>query len=1087
MKKLCLIFLSVLIVSSTINVFAVDNGVIVSTEEAKFSGVRYPSKYDLREEDRVTFVKAQGQLGTCWAVSSIAALESALKTKEGKEYDLSEINLSTQLSNAYEVSFNRSPAGGGDDPIAVGYFASWRGPVLESDDPYPENGMEKNIEIRTGKKPIKHIQEVIFLPDRKDPLDNDLIKEHVMKYGAISVSMWKGTDQTFGRFYNEKEFAWYYPHDYMNNEGNGHAVDIVGWDDNYPKENFKITPPGDGAFIVKNTKGPLWGQPDRKENMGGYFYISYYDGMIGDKLDGNIGSAVFTRIDETDNYDNIYQYDLLGYTKSLKDTSDNREVWFSNVFDINKGKNEELSAVSFYTLDENLNYEIWINTKFSGKSSLNNMKKIKSGKIRLPGYHTIDLDKIVNLYDSEKVAVSIKLTSDKISPSIALESPNGVISNTAIAEKGQSYIKKNSHSSWTDIQGYEKNSNVCLKIFTDNRASSEDKLLSVEAMKEDVDFIVDWILSHQPVARVEGYTPQQEEIIENVYNKINKPMTEDDFYLIINRLFTMMGDGHTKLSYHSENSKFLNLPFVWLEEGLIVNQSTNRYIVGDKILSIGGKTPEELSNILYEQVSSENDYWIRAEASDVLIEDQYLKYFELINDDNTVDIEIERNGKIIIFKESFSKKRGFSDEYRDWVSWHIEKENNLGYFQFDKWAMDEDMFKEIQNNMDEFFNEVAENNIENIVFDIRENPGGTAGTLNYLFRFLDVGTVYGSEYREYGRINYFPKADESLIFDGDIYFMLSNRSFSCSVFATTILNDNGIVKVIGEPSGENPAFNKHGSGSDGSLPNTGWKFMMTSSKSQRPRDEDESEDAIYPDIPVYTTRDEIITGRDIQMERMREIARSEDWIYTEETIELDEDDVINITQGNKFFIEQGTDINITLDFDKISKENIWLEDTINHEKIKIQIKSTSNGLVLEIPNDLEKGMTYHLVIPSGNVTYATLLTMKSEIEKASSFSLIGNYLKDIYKPWNALQISFTEEIKNIKDVNKIELIDEQGKKVRINRTEVVGADEKKILVIEPSIHLKKGKEYTLSIPGDVIESIDGEKYSKEITVTFTVK
>ena len=79
---------------------------------------------------------------------------------------------------------------------------------------------------------------------------------------------------------------------------------IIGWDDNYPKENFNLDIEGDGAFICKNSWGDEFGED-------GCFYISYYDTYIG------MHNVVYTRIDGPNNYDNIYQTDLCGWVGQL--------------------------------------------------------------------------------------------------------------------------------------------------------------------------------------------------------------------------------------------------------------------------------------------------------------------------------------------------------------------------------------------------------------------------------------------------------------------------------------------------------------------------------------------------------------------------------------------------------------------------------------------------------------------------------------------------------------------------------------------------------------------------------------------------
>ena len=95
-----------------------------------------------------------------------------------------------------------------------------------------------------------------------------------------------------------------YSYCYIGTKKPNHDVVIIGWDDNYSKDNFSVSLEGNGAFICVNSWGDRFGDD-------GLFYVSYYDSNIG------IHNVVYTRVEDNDNYDNIYQSDLCGWVGQL--------------------------------------------------------------------------------------------------------------------------------------------------------------------------------------------------------------------------------------------------------------------------------------------------------------------------------------------------------------------------------------------------------------------------------------------------------------------------------------------------------------------------------------------------------------------------------------------------------------------------------------------------------------------------------------------------------------------------------------------------------------------------------------------------
>ena len=136
---------------------------------------------------------------------------------------------------------------------------------------------------------------------------------------------------------------------------------IIGWDDSYAKDNFSVDLEGDGAFICQNSWGSEFGD-------GGIFYISYYDTNIGTH------NVVYTGIEDSDNYDHIYQSDLCGWVGQLGYNKES--IYGANVYIAES--NQNLTAAGFYATGKDSEYQLYVVKNFEDESSLSNMTPVNN-------------------------------------------------------------------------------------------------------------------------------------------------------------------------------------------------------------------------------------------------------------------------------------------------------------------------------------------------------------------------------------------------------------------------------------------------------------------------------------------------------------------------------------------------------------------------------------------------------------------------------------------------------------------------------------------------------------------------------------
>lgn len=464
-------------------------GYIPTAEDYNVEPVRYLNRSYESEEGFYTARKYvpkleelptprnQGDFGSCWAHGSIALAEFNM-LKNGYE-TTSDIDYSELALVYFTYNEHSDPLGGleGDNNVYIdksrdvidrggnANFASkmlacWLGAVSENKAPYSLAGKISSLDGDIAYQDETHLKSYAQFNMREN---RELAKDWIYHQGAVATSY-----RSDSKYYMKENNSYYNP----NTVATNHAISIVGWDDDFPAENFNVTPPGDGAWLVRNS---WFLDTDPLYSCFGYFWMSYYDETIATL-------AVGAEYEPADAHDNNYQYD--GTVSSGYTYNTGGQLKVANVFETMAAKEEILDAVAFHTTMPEQKYKVSIYLLDNDYKSPDDGElaedTVTEGYVLTSGLHNVELNNPLILKKGQKFAVVVELWAlggeARISKDIQSGTKDSWYRCDVASSAGQSYVFSN--GKWTDA-GANNKGNFRIKAYTKNVTAGSVKPTSI--------------------------------------------------------------------------------------------------------------------------------------------------------------------------------------------------------------------------------------------------------------------------------------------------------------------------------------------------------------------------------------------------------------------------------------------------------------------------------------------------------------------------------------------------------------------------------------------------------------------------------
>ncbi|MFD2541055.1 S41 family peptidase [Lacinutrix gracilariae] len=395
---------------------------------------------------------------------------------------------------------------------------------------------------------------------------------------------------------------------------------------------------------------------------------------------------------------------------------------------------------------------------------------------------------------------------------------------------------------------------ICLSIFIVSVfntlfAQSSDKINWKEDLKTYKASIEQKHIDIYHSITKEDFTKEWNEIYNNV-----ESFSDFEIILKLMRLTRRINDGHTAVSLRNLSTHRFPFEIAWIENRwyVVKTLNKNKQILKTTLESINGISIDTVTQKISEIAQFvENEYSLKDRTGSYLTIAELLFNLNLIDSTNEATCSFRNNNnELIHLKLNTITNDIWENSNLSNVTLtvpEITKPNsgnrNLWftsisdtktvYINFESYPT----FEEIQVFGEQLVNYIQENQMKNIIIDMRKNGGGD----------LYVGTV----------LAYALNLADSIDWKNGVFVLTSNKTFSAATSNAALFKQLLNAKIVGQPTGSNP--NGYQDMDSFILPNS--KLVITYSK-RLFRLSNQVNTALQPDIIINQKKSDLLKNLD---------------------------------------------------------------------------------------------------------------------------------------------------------------------------------------------------------------------------------